>query len=238
MPPDDNKIDALWSPDDDNEDMEITTTDEEGEDTDDTSSEDEDMGISTINEESEDTEDTSSEDEASDDMIKIYIYKNELRSTQFMTLNTSKIDEAWPSNYEMEDSEDMPPDDVSDNDESASSYNEDGSMRKKSSDSKSIENMVESYTPGESKLTQIKPLNNKQRYEACSSIHKNKDRGDTTSNFEDKNMRDTPADFEDETMRDASSNFEDEAMRDESSQDGESNDVDRPPAGENELRLS
>ena len=132
----------------------------------------------------------------------------------------------------------MPPDDVGDNDENASSYNEDGSMKKKSSDSKGIKNMVESYTPGESKLTQIKPLNNKQRYEACSSIHKNKNRGDTTSNFEDKNMRDTPADFEDETMRDASSNFEDEAMRDESSQDGEGDDVDRPPAGKNELRLS
>ena len=118
------------------EDMGISTINEEGVDTEDTSSEDEDMGISIINEESEDTEDTSSEDEASDDMIKIYIYKNELRSTQFMTLITSKIDEVWPPNYEMNDPEDMPPDDVGDRDESASSDNEDGSMRKKSSDSK------------------------------------------------------------------------------------------------------
>ena len=33
-------------------------------------------------------------------------------------------------------------------------------------------------------------------------------------------------------------NFKNDAMRDESSKDGESNDLNEPPAGENELRVS
>ena len=101
-----------------------------------------------------------------------------------------------------------------------------GNMRNKSSDNKSAGNMMESSIPGESNLTQIEPLNNKQKNGACSSIHKSKNRGDTPSNFED------------ETMRDAPSNIEDEAMRNESSQDGGSDDTDRPSAREDELRLA
>ena len=102
--------------------MGITTTDEEGEDTEDTSSEDEDMGITTNNEEGEDMRDTSSEDEDDDDIIKIYIYKNELKPTHFMALNTSKINEDWPPNDEAEDLEDMPPDGEGDKKGSANLY--------------------------------------------------------------------------------------------------------------------
>ena len=101
-----------------------------------------------------------------------------------------------------------------------------GNMRNKSSDNKSAGNMMESSIPGESNLTQIEPLNNIQKNGACSSIHKSNNRGDTPSNFED------------ETMRDAPSNIEDEAMRNESSQDGGSDDTDRPSAREDELRLA
>ena len=62
MSTNDNRIDALWSPDEVGN-MGISTTDEEGEDTEETSSEDEDMGITTTDEEGEDTEETSSGDE-------------------------------------------------------------------------------------------------------------------------------------------------------------------------------
>ena len=85
---------------------------------------------------------------------------------------------------------------------------------------------MESSISKESKLTRIESLNNKENNEVCFSIREGKDR------------RDTPSNFEDEAMRNIPSNFEDQAMRNESSQDGGRDDIDRPSAGEDELRLT
>ena len=63
-------------------------------------------------------------------------------------------------------------------------------------------------------------------------------RGDIPSNFKDKHIRDSNSNFEDKMCKDARSNVEDKTQRYISSQDEGSDDVGRPPAREDESRLS